>query len=238
MMKIALASAKVVDKDISFNITQMDRFMQEAKAQKAELVCFGESFLQGFNALVWDFEEDKNMAVSTDSSVFEAICGLSRKHEIDVLFGYIEREGEILYSSCALIGDGKLCQNYRRISRGWKEYWKTDDHYREGDAVPVFEYRGKRCAIGLCGDLWDYPERFALEQEILFWPVYCGWTEEEWYGGENESYARQAHLCCPDTLYIDSLCDGDAFGGAFWFAEGKIKAELPFKKEGLLIIDI
>lgn len=237
-MKIALASAKVADKDISFNISQLDRYMQEAIKERADLICFGESFLQGFNALSWNFEEDKDMAVSTGSPIFEEICGLSRKHGIDVMFGYIEREGDILYSSCALIVDGKLYHNFRRISRGWKEYWKTDIHYREGDTVTVFDYRGKRCAIGLCGDLWDYPERFALGQDILFWPVYVSWTEEEWYGGGRADYARQANLCCPNTLYVNSVCDGDAFGGACWFADGAVKAELPIGHEGLLIAEV
>ena len=22
---------------------------------------------------------------------------------------------------------------YRRVSKGWKEYWRTDSHYQEGD---------------------------------------------------------------------------------------------------------
>ena len=82
---------------------------------------------------------------------------------IDLLFGYVEREGDSLYSSCALMQKGQLLYNYRRVSQGWKHYWRTDHHYREGDTVEVFSYRGKRCAIALCGDLWDNcAERFAL----------------------------------------------------------------------------
>lgn len=44
-MKIALASARIVDRDINYNLTQMERYMKEAKANSADLVCFGESFL-------------------------------------------------------------------------------------------------------------------------------------------------------------------------------------------------
>lgn len=58
-MKTALASAKIVDGDINFNLSQMKRYMKEAKANGAELVCFGEAFLQGFNALSWQFDKDK-----------------------------------------------------------------------------------------------------------------------------------------------------------------------------------
>lgn len=117
-MKIALASANVVDKDIVFNLQQMEAYMMEAKQNEAQLVCFGESYLQGFNALSWDYEEDKNIAITVNSPVFLDICALSVRIGVDVLFGYIEREHDILYSSCALISEGKLHYNYRRVSRG------------------------------------------------------------------------------------------------------------------------
>ena len=82
--------------------------MANAQREGAELVCFGETFLQGFDALTWCFEKDQAMAISTDSSVFAEICRLSIKHGVDVLFGYIELDGDSLYSSCALISSGKL----------------------------------------------------------------------------------------------------------------------------------
>ena len=57
-MKFALASARIVDRDINCNLSQMERYMKEAKEVGADLVCFGEAFLQGFNALSWQYEED------------------------------------------------------------------------------------------------------------------------------------------------------------------------------------
>ena len=50
-MKIALASARIVDRDIKYNLSRMEHYMTEAKGSGADLVCFGEAFLQGFNAL-------------------------------------------------------------------------------------------------------------------------------------------------------------------------------------------
>lgn len=202
-MKIALAAARIVDRDISHNLCRMERSMRAARAGGADLVCFGEAFLQGFNALTWRYEADKTIAISTDAPEFAQIASWTKEIGIDVLFGYNELADGCIYSSCALIGGGRLLHNYRRISRGWKEYRLTDDHYREGDTVPVFSYRGKTCAIGLCGDLWDYPQRFALGQDLLFWPVYVSWTREEWENGGKQEYARQAALCCGHTVYVN-----------------------------------
>ena len=237
-MKIALASARIVDRDINYNLSQIERYMKEAKNMGADLVCFGEAFLQGFNALSWQYEEDKKIALTTSSPEFERIKALTNEIGIDVLFGYNELDDDTIYSSCALIADGTIIHNYRRISRGWKEYSKTDEHYKEGSTVEVFDYKGKKCVIGLCGDLWDYPERFALGEDLLLWPVYVCWTKEEWENGGKIEYAEQAKLCCENTLYINSICDGDAFGGAAYFIDGKVQKELPIFNEGLLVVEI
>lgn len=237
-MKIALASARIVDGDIDFNLSQMERYTKEAKAEGAELVCFGEAFLQGFNALSWHYGKDKNIALTASSRELMRIKALSVEFGIDVMFGYNELERETIYSSCALVSGGEIIHNYRRISRGWREYTKTDAHYKEGLSVEAFEYKSKRCVIALCGDLWDHPERFAVGEDILFWPVYVCWTREEWENGGKNEYAQQAMLCCENTLYINSVCDGDAFGGAAHFLGGAIHRELPIFNEGLLIVEV
>lgn len=237
-MKIALASVRIVDRDINYNLTQMERYMKEAKANSADLVCFGESFLQGFNALSWQYEEDKKIGLTTSSKEFAQIKVLTKEIGIDILFGYNELQEDSLYSSCALIVDGEIMHNYRRISRGWKEYFKTDEHYQEGSSVKVFNYKDKKCVIGLCGDLWDFPERFALGEDLLFWPVYVCWTKREWENGVKFEYAEQAKLCCENTLYINPICDGDALGGAAHFFKGKIQKELSILNEGLLYVTI
>lgn len=237
-MKIALASARIVDRDIAHNLAKMERYMKAAKAKGAALICFGEAFLQGFNALSWQYEADRNIALPTSSREFVQIKKLTKEIGIDVLFGYNELENDSIYSSCTLISCGEIVHNYRRISKGWKESGQTDAHYKEGSSAEVFDYKGKQCLIGLCGDLWEYPERFALGEELLFWPVYVCWTAAEWETGGKAEYAAQAKLCCENTLYVNSICDGDAFGGAAHFAHGTLQKELPIFREDLLIAEI
>ena len=236
-MKIALCSAQIVNKDIKHNLSQMESCIVAAKKGGAELVCFGETFLQGFDALSWSYEQDKAMAISINSKIFAQICNMSVEHGIDVLFGYVEICGEAIYSSCALISSGKLHHNYRRISKGWKEYTRTDEHYKEGDTVDVFNYKGKKCVIALCGDLWDCPERFALGEDLLLWPVYVSYTAEEWENGIKAEYAEQAGKCCANTVYVNSVCDGDAWGGAALFEKGTVKRDLPAGNVGILLIE-
>lgn len=237
-MNVALASARFVNGDTAFNLSQMERFAETARRRGADLLCFGEAFLQGFDAFVWRYDADRKTAVSADSPCFDRICGLSRKTGVDLLFGFLERDGEKLYSSCALMVQGELRQLYRRVSQGWKERSRTDGHYREGTEVSPFLYKDKTCLIGLCGDLWDMPGRFAQRADVLLWPVYLDYSPEEWQASAMGEYAEQAAKCCSKTLMVNSLCDKKAFGGAFFFKNGRVASALPMGQEGLLMISI
>lgn len=72
--------------------------MIKAKEENAVLICFGESFLQGFDALVWNYEIDKNMAISQNSEIMNTIKEYTTFIGIDLLIGYIEKENETIFS--------------------------------------------------------------------------------------------------------------------------------------------
>lgn len=236
-MRIGLASYRCENKNTEFNISQIERAMREAQG-KVDLLCFGEAFLQGFDSLCWDYEIDKNIAVSKNSETMNRLRKMTVKYGMAILFGYIERDGERLYSSCAVIADGEFLHNYRRISKGWKEFTQTDDHYCEGTETGEFRLQGKNFMITLCGDLWDYPERFRSEH-MLLWPVYVNYSTEEWEDGAIEEYAAQALLAAKETLLINPL-DNDPVnhGGAFCFRDGTVAAQLTFDTEGVLIVTV
>lgn len=82
-MKIALASAKFINNDIAYNLHQMERYARCAKDSGSDLICFGETFLQGFDSLCWNYEKDKEIAV-------EVSPRLSRKSaDLAVISGLI-----------------------------------------------------------------------------------------------------------------------------------------------------
>ena len=235
-MKIGLVSYEFRNNDIPFNIAQMERAMRAAQGS-ADLLCFGETFLQGFDALSWKYEQDRDAAISADSPVIEQLRGLTQQYGVDLLFGYIERCGDAIYSSCAVIENGNLLHNYRRVSRGWKEYTITDEHYREGSDTSGFLYHGQPVTIALCGDLWDFPERFRTDH-LLIWPVYVSFSLDEWTRYEVE-YAEQAQLAARKVLMINSISqEPRSCGGAFYFKDGRIEKKLPYDTEDILIVNI
>lgn len=235
---IALASKPFVNRAVEQNLATLLASMEEAAGHGADLICFGESYLQGFDCLEWDYAADCTMAVSQESREIRRIREASARLGIDVMFGYIEREGETLYSSCMLVEQGEITRNYRRMSKGWKEFTRTDDHYREGKAPLLFDYRGWKCSIALCGDLWDETQdAFRLGEDILFWPLYCSYTREEWLGGTLHEYAQQCKSHAPLTLMINSLCEGDSLGGCAAYRHGEVTQLLPPGENGLLYLN-
>lgn len=236
-MRIGLVSYRCENRNIEFNMKQIELAMQRTKG-KADLLCFGEAFLQGFDALCWDYETDKAIALELSSETISQLRRWTIQYGTSLLVGYIEKDCERLYSSCAVLSNGELVHNYRRISKGWKEYTRTDEHYCEGNETGAFHLHGKEITIALCGDLWDYPDRFRTDQ-LLIWPVYVNFTTEEWEQGTLDEYAAQAALAANDVLMINPI-DHEPLnhGGSFHFHNGKTVARIPFDREDVLIVDV
>lgn len=245
-MKIALASAPVKNLDIDFNLQAIVDAMATCSG-KADLILFGESVLQGFDCLCWEYEKDCHTALALTDDPIKRLCAVAKEYKIAVSFGFIERGNEVLYSSQIFISaDGQIVDVFHRVSIGWKEYTKTDDHYREGDFFKRFEYRGKIFAVGLCGDLWTdgRPEEMkALNADIVLWPVWCDYPAEEWNTTTKYEYAEQAQLCGDHVLFVNPFCadeteDDAAAGGAAYFNNGRIVEEAPCGKNGILIVEL
>lgn len=236
-MRIGLVSYRCENRNIPFNMSQIERAMKYAEG-KADLLCFGEAFLQGFDALCWNYDTDQSTALELSSETFTQLREWTVRYGVSLLTGYIEKDRDRLYSSCAVISGGQIVYNYRRISKGWKEYSITDGHYCEGTEPGPFRLNGKEFGLALCGDLWDFPERFRTEN-LLIWPVYVNYTPDEWDSGALEEYAAQAALAAKDVLMVNPLDNEPVnHGGAFHFRGGQIAARLPFGEEGILIVNI
>ena len=236
-MRIGLASFTCKNRDIAFNMSQVERALREVQG-KVDLLCFGEAYLQGFDSLCWDYSIDKDMALELNSETIAQLREWSKAYGVALLTGYIEREDDCLYSSCAVMEDGRILYNYRRITKGWKEYWKTDGHYREGGKPGRFTFHGREIGLALCGDLWDCPEKFQSGR-LLIWPVYVNFTVDEWNRQEMDAYARQASLAAEHVLMINPIDhEPENHGGSFYFRNGNIIDRHPFDQEGILIVDM
>lgn len=243
-MKCALAAVGFINGDIAYNKAVLADALGKC-AGKADVVIFGEAFLQGFDGINFTVEHDMAVSVSHEDSVVHEICRLAKENAIAVSFGFIEKDCGAFFSSQMTIDkNGRIIDLYRRVSPGWKKPFAGKE-YREGSGFHTFSFLGKKVAVGLCGDLW-YEENIIrlneLKPDIVWWPVYTDYSYLEWNNTAKLEHAKQSDKINAPVLYVNSVCKEDrtddceiARGGAVLFEKGKIKEELPAGKEGILI---
>ena len=245
-MKYALAAVGFINEDIGHNKAILADTLRKC-AGKADVVIFGEAFLQGFSGINFSVDHDRAVSVSREDALIHEICAAARENFIAVSFGFIEKDGEAFFSSqITLDKHGRIIDLYRRVSPGWKDAF-AGKAYREGSGFHTFDFLGKKAAVGLCGDLW-YEENISrlndLNPDIVWWPVYTDYADSEWNSAAKFEYAQQVANIHAPVLYVNSVClnpSGDhemAKGGAAWFDQGFIKAELPAGNEGILFIEV
>ena len=240
-MKIALASYEFRNRDVDFNLEQIFFGMGKAAAFECDLVCFGEAFLQGFDACHWNYAEDSSVGISLDNKRIDQIRAYAAEMDIAVSFGMIEKNRDELYCSYIFIAKkGDIIDVFKRNTIGWKEFVKTDQHYREGKGFAPFDYMGKRFVTALCGDLWEEENIAAIkgiEKDIVLWPSYLNYSRQQW-AKELPQFVAQAAKTGVTTLFISSHSHKPlALGGAFVFDQGKVVQSLELGSKGILIYD-
>lgn len=244
-MKYILMASGFKTKDIDYNKNKILEAIHTV-AQKDDFLLFGESFLQGFDALSYDYEIDQHIAIEQSDEIIQEIQEACSKNQVNVSFGYFEKENESIYSSQITIGqDGNILDNYRRISKGWK-IKEADFHYVEGDNFHTFKFEKENISIGLCGDLW-YEENIEkmkkLKPSLVLWPVYTDFDAQEWNESIIYDYCEQVSkldtlVGCVNSVCLDESSEILAKGGASWFKDNEILARTNAGEESKCSLEI
>lgn len=240
-MKIGLVSSLMKDNDITHQVAQMKTYLSANNG--CDLLCFGESFLQGFEGLTWEYEEDKKRALSQDDKIIDYIRGLAKKYRCGISFGFIEKYKEALFSSNMVISSqGEIIDVFRRVSEGWKEP-VANSMYQEGEGFHTFELMNKKFGVAICGDLWHdnlLNDLNKLEMDILLWPLYVDFSIDQWNEKFCDEYIERAGKLFIPTLMINSfVADSDrANGGCYVFKDNKVVSSLPMGNKGVLVFDV
>ncbi len=244
-MKYRLMASGLKTGDIDYNKKKIIDAI-ETQAYEGDFLVFGESFLQGFDALSWNYEIDKNIAIEQSDEIIQEIQNVAKNNHVNVSFGYFEKDKDTIYSSQLTISqDGNILDNYRRISKGWKEK-EADNHYAEGDTFHAFKFGDETISIGLCGDLW-YEENIEqmqkLKPTLVLWPVYTDFDYNEWNDSLIYDYCEQASklnalVGCVNSVCLDQKEGICAKGGASWFKDNQVICKAKARKEDSCILEL
>lgn len=210
-MRLALAKALSEDNRISENKERLKKYMHEAKKEACDIIIFGEAYLQGFEAMTFDYKDDILKSLSLTSEEIAEIRQTAKKESIAVAFGYYENSKGAIYSSYLVIDkDGSVLTNYRRISEGWKELKaRKNKDYREGKGFEIFKFMDKKISVMLCGDFFEddiLPKICDIDGDcdIIFWPVHCDYDEEDWTDTEEDEYRKRSEILDSYVIFVNN----------------------------------
>jgi predicted amidohydrolase len=238
---IALASPRIASA-LDEGLDKIKRFLAEASAQGAEIVCFPEAYLPGlrgqdFEVLPFDQTQQER--------VLQAVTEWSRTYTVATILG-MERLTAAGRQIVAVVIDAQgQIQGYQTKNQLAPA---EDQFYVPGNTRRLFEIKGVKFGVAICHEGWRYPEtvRWAAVRgaKIVFHPHQTGSDREgirltEW-GTASGPYYEKAMMMrsMENTIYFASVNYALRFqesATSLIAPSGQCQAYLPYGEEGVLV---
>jgi predicted amidohydrolase len=240
-MIIALASPRVASA-LDEGLDKIKRFLSEASAQGAEIVCFPEAYLPGLRGQ--DFEVLPFDQVQQER-VLQAVSEWARTYAVATILG-TERLTETGRQIAAFVIDARgQIQGYQTKN----QLDPTEDRfYVPGITRRLFEINGTKFGVVICHEGWRYPEtvRWAAVRgaKIVFHPQHTGSDQKgvrltQW-GAASSPYYEKAMILrsMENSIYFASVNYALRFqesATSLIEPSGRCQAYLPYGQEDILV---
>ena len=158
LMHLAIGQAPVVLGDIAKNLEIMETLIknsQEKYETDIDLIVFPELFITGYN--LRDNYNRVAEKIPSAGNAQKGIENLSKKYNIYILTGIVEKSGKSLFNSAIIIGPEGYVGHYRKQFLPNFGPFEEKIFFGEGDQTPVFEMPFGKVGIQICYDIF-FPE--------------------------------------------------------------------------------
>ncbi len=226
-------------------LATVGRFLAEAAARGAAIVCFPETYLPGYRP---DFPATPPPDQAAQELALQGVCELAREHRVAAIVP-LEWGSPVGLLNVAFVvdADGAI-QGYQTKNQ---LPLQEEAYYVPGNARQLFAIDGVPFGVAICHEGWRYPEtvRWAARRgaPIVFHPHVTGngttGTVPRFWGDpdapyyekamvaravENVIYFASANYALPDQETATSLIAPD----------GRCVAHTPYGEEALLVADL
>jgi predicted amidohydrolase len=175
-MKVAAFQAPYLPFGSLDGIDMIKEQLAVCEAQSVEVLCCPEAIIGGL-AIESDGQSPAEVAIGVDDGELVEVLGPLMDTPVTVIIGFTERDdaGD-LFSSAAVIADGRLASVYRKVFPGYRTAIKA------GTQLPVFALDSARFGIMICNDIWYVePARIlaAAGAAVLFVPSNSGYLRNQ-----------------------------------------------------------
>jgi predicted amidohydrolase len=209
-------------------------FAERALEQGSDMVLFHEELLIGYSPDLRALSEPINGPTT------QAFQALLRGRDSLIIYGLTERDGHNCYISAPVVSATGVIANYRKTHLWWASEGLRHEptHYRPGDRLVTFQFRGTRCGLMICYD-GDFPEMSRAYAHLGCGVVF--WMNNRGSRGHAEvkdlSHRNSmiiAASCCCGRDESGNLCRG---GSNITDATGDLLAEI-WDQEGIVMSDV
>ncbi len=240
-MTIGLASPRVAS-TLDEGLDKIKRFLSEASAQGAEIVCFPEAYLPGLRGQ--DFEVFP-FGQTQQEQVLQTVAQWARAYKVTAILG-MERYTEAGRQIAAFVIDARgEIQGYQTKN----QLDPTEDQfYVPGNARRLFEIKGVKFGVAICHEGWRYPEtvRWAAARgaKVVFHPQHTGSNQEgvrltQWGQADGPYYEKAMMMrSIENSIYFASVNYALRFqesATSLIAPSGHCQAYLPYGQEGVLV---
>ncbi|HEY0141669.1 MAG TPA: carbon-nitrogen hydrolase family protein [Thermoanaerobaculia bacterium] len=243
-MIIALASP-YPPASLEDGLENVRRFIADAAAQSAEIVCFPEAYLPGLRGQ--DFEVAPFDAAD-EERVLRSVAQWARTYSVATILG-MEKITAAGRQIAAVVFDAR--GNLLGVQTKNQLDPTEDPYYVPGDTRRLFEVNGVKFGIAICHEGWRYPEtvRWAASRgaKIVFHPQLTGSERDgvrltEWGASTNPYYEKAMMMRSREnTIWFASVNYGLRYqesATSLIAPTGELHAHLPYGEEGLLVQEI
>ena len=160
-MKINLALAQIATKlgDVESNLEKHLDYIEQAKAQKADLLVFPELSLTGY--VLQDLVASVAHHPTDDDPIFKHL--LKASHDLDLTVGFVDEDSRHrFYIASAYLSGGKVLHVHHKVYLPTYGLFDEGRFFAWGDSVRSFDTRFGRVGMLICEDFWHMSPPYLL----------------------------------------------------------------------------
>ena len=249
-MKMNLALAQIGTRlgDVDSNLEKHLNFIEQAKAQRADLLVFPELSLTGY--VLQDLVASVAHTPTEDDPVFQPL--LKASHDLDLVVGFVDEDPRHrFFIASAYLSGGRVLHVHHKVYLPTYGLFDEGRFFAWGDAVRAFDTRFGRVGLLICEDFWHASPPYLLwldGADIMLFSSASpgrGLTDKEklesarWVERVNRAYASMFTSFVAHTNRV-GYEDGLLFWGGATVCDpnGELRAIGPYFEEALTVTEL